>query len=99
VTPVLLAASSASPLWYASRATGVVSLVLLTAVLVLGIATTARLDLGSPTKFILHGLHRNLSLLAVVFLALHVLSAALDPSTSASACCPASCWRPWSSPL
>jgi sulfoxide reductase heme-binding subunit YedZ len=79
VTPVLLAAGKASPFWYAARSTGVVSLVLLTAVLVLGIATTARLDLSSRWKFILHGLHRNLSLLAVVFLAIHVLSAVLDP--------------------
>jgi methionine sulfoxide reductase heme-binding subunit len=80
VSPVILAASAApSPLWYATRSVGVISLVLLTAVLVLGIATTARLDISSRTRFILHGLHRNLSLLAVVFLALHVVTAVLDP--------------------
>ena len=79
MAPVLLAASSPSPLWYATRSAGIISLVLLTAVLVLGIATTARLDLSSRTKFLLHGLHRNLSLLAVVFLAIHVATAVLDP--------------------
>jgi sulfoxide reductase heme-binding subunit YedZ len=54
-------------------------LVLLTAVLVLGVATTARLELGSRWRFVVHGLHRNLSLLAVVFVAIHVLTAVLDP--------------------
>jgi hypothetical protein len=75
----LLAASSPSPLWYAARSSGVVALVLLTAVLVLGIAITARLELPSRWRFVVHGLHRNLSLVAVVFLALHVVTAVLDP--------------------
>ena len=79
MTPVLLVVTPSSPLWYATRSAGVISLVLLTAVLVLGIATTARLDLSSRVRFLLHGLHRNLSLLAVAFLAVHVLTAILDP--------------------
>jgi methionine sulfoxide reductase heme-binding subunit len=79
MSPILLAASSPSPLWYATRSSGVVALVLLTAVLVLGIAITARLELPSRWRFVVHGLHRNLSLVAVVFLALHVVTAVLDP--------------------
>jgi hypothetical protein len=74
-----LAATAPSPFWYATRSAGVLSLVLLTAVMVLGVATTAKLDLGSRWRFVLNGLHRNLSLLAVAFLAIHVLAAILDP--------------------
>lgn len=75
----ILLAASPSPLWYASRSAGVISLVLLTAVMVLGLVTTARLELGSRWRFVVHGLHRNLSLLTVLFLAIHILAAILDP--------------------
>ncbi len=74
-----LLAATPSPLWYASRTAGILSLVLLTAVLVLGLAVTARLELGSRWRFVVHGLHRNLSLLTVLFLAIHILAAILDP--------------------
>ena len=79
---VLAAAAPAgvgSPLWYATRSAGTVSLVLLTASLVLGMATSARLELGSGVRFLLQGLHRNLSLLVLVFLLLHIATALLDP--------------------
>jgi hypothetical protein len=75
----MLLAATPSPLWFATRSAGALSLILLTAVLVLGVATTARLELGSRWRFVVHGLHRNLSLLAVVFVAIHVLTAVLDP--------------------
>lgn len=75
----VLLASSPNPLWYASRSAGVLSLVLLTAVMLLGFATTARLELGSRWRFVVHGLHRNLSLLTVLFLTIHILAAILDP--------------------
>ncbi len=60
-------------LWYASRATGVVALLLLTAVMLLGILVT-KSGSGLP-RFAVSGLHRNLSLLATAFLGLHVLTA------------------------
>ena len=66
-------------LWYASRATGLVSLVLLTAVVVLGILVNRRGRLPGLPRFAVTGLHRNLSLLSVAFLAIHVLSAIADP--------------------
>lgn len=47
--------------------------------MILGLATTARLELGSRWRFVVHGLHRNLSLLTVLFLAIHILAAVLDP--------------------
>jgi sulfoxide reductase heme-binding subunit YedZ len=82
---ILLAAGAAapagtgSPLWYATRSAGTVSLVLLTASLVLGMATSARLELGSGSRYLFQGLHRSLSLLVIVFLLLHIATALLDP--------------------
>jgi methionine sulfoxide reductase heme-binding subunit len=75
-------------LWYASRATGVVALLLLTGVMVLGMLVNRQGRLPGLPKFAVTGLHRNLSLLAVVFLAIHVLTAVVDgfvniPLTSA----------------
>jgi hypothetical protein len=68
-----------SPLWYATRATGVMALVLLTAAVVLGVAGTARLATPRWPRVITARLHRNLSLLAVAFVAAHVLTTELDP--------------------
>jgi DMSO/TMAO reductase YedYZ heme-binding membrane subunit len=66
-------------LWYASRATGLVSLVLLTATTVLGIMNGARRTVRSLPRFATVTLHRNATLLALVFLAVHVASAIVDP--------------------
>jgi methionine sulfoxide reductase heme-binding subunit len=66
-------------LWYASRATGVVTLVLLTAVVVLGMLVNRQGRLPGLPGFAVTGLHRNISLLSVVFLAIHVLTAIADP--------------------
>ncbi len=68
-----------SPLWYATRATGVMALVLLTATVVLGVAGTARLATPHWPRMITAQLHRNLSLLAVAFVAAHVVTTVLDP--------------------
>jgi sulfoxide reductase heme-binding subunit YedZ len=68
-----------SPLWYATRATGVVALVLLTATLVLGVAGTARFATPRWPRMITAQLHRNLSLLAVLFVGAHVVTTVLDP--------------------
>jgi sulfoxide reductase heme-binding subunit YedZ len=65
-------------LWYASRATGVVALLLLTVVMLLGILVTRQGRLPGLPRFAVSGLHRNLSLLATAFVALHVLTAVLD---------------------
>ena len=64
--------------WYASRATGIVSLLLLTAVLVLGILVNRQGRLPGLPRFAVTDLHRNLSLLSVAFIAVHVLTAAAD---------------------
>ena len=65
--------------WYLMRASGVVSLLLLTAVFVLGIATTSRVRTRSLPGYAAVGLHRSIALLSVVFLGLHVLTAVADP--------------------
>jgi len=71
--------------WYLMRATGIVSLVLFTLVTVLGIATAARLGPRRSPRFVTLGLHRSLSLLAVVFIGIHVTTAILDPYAHVSA--------------
>jgi predicted ferric reductase len=70
--------NSSTALWYASRATGVVALLLLTAVLLLGLLVTRQGRLPGLPRFAVTGLHRNLSLIAVVFVALHVVTAVAD---------------------
>jgi sulfoxide reductase heme-binding subunit YedZ len=64
--------------WYASRATGIVALLLLTAVLVLGILINRQGRLPGLPRFAVTGIHRNLSLLSVAFIAVHVVTAVLD---------------------
>ena len=64
--------------WYASRATGIVALLLLTAVLVLGILVNRQGRLPGLPRFAVTDLHRNLSLLSVAFIVIHVITAVLD---------------------
>src|SRR6202034_4419819 len=67
--------TSSTALWYASRATGVVALVLLTAVVLLGIMVNRQRRLPGLPRFATTSLHRSLSLLAVVFTVIHVVTA------------------------
>ena len=70
--------NSSTALWYASRATGVVALLLTTAVVLLGLMVTRQGRLPGLPRFAVSGLHRNMSLIAVVFVAVHVLTAVAD---------------------
>lgn len=65
--------------WYVLRGSGVVALILLTAVVALGIATARRFRTLRLPRFVTLGLHRNVSLLAVVFLGIHIATALADP--------------------
>jgi DMSO/TMAO reductase YedYZ heme-binding membrane subunit len=67
--------------WYATRATGVVALVLLTLVVALGIAGSLRLRGDRWPRFLVTGLHRNLTMLTLVFLAGHIGTTLLDSFT------------------
>ncbi len=69
-------------LWYATRATGLVTILLLTATVLLGILTTGRFAGGNWPRFLTVGLHRNISLLVVVFLVLHVGTTVVDQFVS-----------------
>jgi predicted ferric reductase len=65
-------------LWYFTRASGAVSLVLLTLTLVLGVVDVSRWFSPRFPRFLVDGIHRTVSLLVVVFVALHVVTAVLD---------------------
>jgi sulfoxide reductase heme-binding subunit YedZ len=66
-------------LWYVGRGTGLASLLLLTVVVALGIATrSGRAIFGLP-RFAVAAVHRSASLTAVVFLLIHVGSLYFDP--------------------
>jgi predicted ferric reductase len=73
------AAAGSQYLWFLSRGSGLVLLTLFSAVVVLGVATR----LGSAPRrwprFMVAELHRTLSLFGVALLALHVVTAILDP--------------------
>lgn len=71
-------ATSSTTLWYTTRATGIVALVLLSVTLVLGILTAGRAKSRSWPAFAQADLHKRVSLLAMVFLTVHVLTAVLD---------------------
>jgi sulfoxide reductase heme-binding subunit YedZ len=78
MTAVLAAAGSARTMWYLTRGTGLVSLLLLTAVVLLGVTGATRWQTARLPRFVVAGLHRNLSLLAIVFVAAHVLTTLAD---------------------
>ena len=79
---MVLAAAGPSALWYLTRATGAVTLVLLTASVGLGIANVGRLQSARWPRFVVEGLHRNVSLLAIAVLAVHIVTTVLDPFAS-----------------
>lgn len=69
-------------LWYATRATGLVALLLLTVSVLLGILTAGRFASENWPRFLSQGLHRNTSLLVLAFLVLHVGTTVADTYTS-----------------
>jgi predicted ferric reductase len=73
---------SNSVLWYVTRGAGAVTLILLSAVVILGILTTLRVQSDRWPRFLTTGLHRNLALMTLVFLALHIVTAVVDPFTN-----------------
>jgi predicted ferric reductase len=71
-------------LWYLTRGSGIVALLLLTAAVVAGLTTSARWSARRWPRFVVENLHRNVSLLSVIFLAVHISSAVLDSYVSIS---------------
>jgi sulfoxide reductase heme-binding subunit YedZ len=64
--------------WYLTRGSGAVALILLTITVVLGVAEIGRLASRRWPRFAVDGLHRSSSLLAFVFLTIHILTAVID---------------------
>jgi len=71
-------ATSSHLLWYTTRATGVVALLLLTGTVVLGVLTSVRFGTTQWPRFALQDLHRRVSLLSMIFIALHVVTTVSD---------------------
>jgi sulfoxide reductase heme-binding subunit YedZ len=69
-------------LWFAARGAGIVSLLLSTAVVSLGLLTALRFDRPGWPRFLTVELHRSIALISVIFVAIHVVTAVLDPFTS-----------------
>ena len=65
-------------LWYTIRATGVVALVLLTLSMVLGALVATRVGGRAVGRFELNEIHRSLSLMTVLFVAIHVFVTVID---------------------
>lgn len=75
---MIAAVSSPSPYWFITRATGAVSLLLLTLAVAIGIAHVRRDRIGDMPRFVVDSIHRSASLLAVCFIVVHVLTSVLD---------------------
>jgi hypothetical protein len=69
---------SPSAYWYLARGTGAVSLVLLTASVVLGIVGSVRFAAPRWPRFAIDAVHRDVSLLVVVVLVVHIVTSVLD---------------------
>jgi hypothetical protein len=65
-------------LWFTTRSTGIASLVLLTASMVLGVLTSSRYARPNLPRFVTMGLHRNVSLLVLAFLTIHIVTTVVD---------------------
>jgi predicted ferric reductase len=69
---------NSTALWYATRASGLMALILLTLTMVLGLVTTSRTRARNWPGFAQQELHRRVSMIAVVFLGIHVVTSVLD---------------------
>ena len=65
-------------LWYTARASGIVSLLLLTAVMALGVMTATRVGGRPMPRFAVAEVHRRIALMTMIFLVLHILTTVLD---------------------
>ena len=66
-------------MWYATRASGYTALVLLSVTVAIGLVTSMRRSARGWPRFVVQSVHRDLSLLVVVFLLVHIVTSVLDP--------------------
>lgn len=71
-------------LWYLTRGSGVVTLILLTVAVLVGLMTAGRWSSGRWPRFVVEMLHRNISLLSTIFLLVHIATSVLDTYVSIS---------------
>jgi hypothetical protein len=76
--PALAATLSPSAYWYLARGTGVVAMLLLTASVVLGITGSVRFAAPRWPRFAIDTVHRDVSLLVLVVLVVHIVTSVLD---------------------
>jgi len=74
----VVSTSTTEAVWYMIRATGIVALVLLTVTTVLGLLSASRARTRRWPAFAQVDLHKRATLLALVFLVLHVAGAVMD---------------------
>ncbi len=74
----VVAAIDSRAYWYLTRGTGLVALVLLTASVVVGILGTVRFTAPRWPRFAIDTVHRDLSLLVIVVLVVHIVTSVLD---------------------
>lgn len=70
--------NTSKELWYLTRGSGVVALLLLTTAVVSGILSSVRVRTDRWPRFAVGNVHRNLTLLSIVFVALHVVTTVVD---------------------
>jgi DMSO/TMAO reductase YedYZ heme-binding membrane subunit len=78
LSPGFGAALGPSAYWYLARGTGAVALVLLTASVVIGILGTVRFSGARWPRFAIDSVHRDVSLLVLVVLVIHIVTSVLD---------------------
>src|SRR5437763_3264514 len=79
MTSQLAATLGPSAYWYLARATGIVSLLLLTASVVLGVLGPMRFTVPERwPRFAIDTLHRDVSLLVMAVLVIHIVTSVLD---------------------
>jgi hypothetical protein len=74
----ILAAAGPSAYWYLTRGTGTIALILLTLSVAFGVANIRRLRTPNVPRFVFDAVHRNVSLLAVAFVGVHIVTSVLD---------------------
>jgi sulfoxide reductase heme-binding subunit YedZ len=70
---------STEALWYLARGSGVAALILFTVVVALGIGTRRGRSFAGMPRLAVASVHRSASLLALVFLVVHIISLMFDP--------------------
>ena len=69
-------------LWYATRATGIVTMLLFTGVVALGTLVANRVGGTFIGRFEINEVHRSLTMVAMVFLVIHIVTTVLDSFVS-----------------